>query len=47
MHTDFADENLILIFIKEIKFVIIMINDYTDFTVIYLLNKKSDLKEVF
>ena len=46
MHINFADEDLILIFIKEIKFIIIMINNYINFTVICLLNKKSDLKEV-
>ena len=47
MHINFADESLILIFIKKIKFIIIIINNYINFTVIYLLNKKSDLKKVF
>ena len=46
IHTDLVDDELISTFIEKAKFVIIMIDDYTNFTTVYLLDRKSELKAV-
>ena len=46
MHINFINDNKILIIIKENRFVIIIINDFTDYTFIYLLKIKLKLQKI-
>ncbi len=45
MHINIANEdNIILIFSQRVKYVVVITNDFTDYTIIYLLQRKFELK---
>ena len=45
VHKDRVDDDLISTFIEKVRYVIVMTNDYTDFTIVYLLKHRFDMKE--
>ncbi len=45
MHIDIADgDNIILTFSQRVRYVVVMTDDFTDYTIIYLLQRKFELK---
>ncbi len=45
MHINIANEdNIILIFSQRVKYVVVMTNDFTNYIIIYLLQRKFELK---
>ncbi len=46
IHLNLVDDDKILMIDEEFKYVVTMINDYSQYTIIYLIDWKFNLKDV-
>jgi len=46
IHLNLVDDDKILMIDEEFRYVVTMIDDYSQYTIIYLINRKFDLKDV-